>query len=180
MVNWGRATPGPGMPTLTPMEALWRRWHGSPVRDAVLALVLTALLVLGSFGEGPPRNPADDTQFHGHPVPHPGVALLLVAVACLALAWRRRWPVPVLAASAGTVTVYSLLGYVNGASLVAPVLALYAVAVRVSTRQAVAAAVATLAVLLTAPAVRNPFGHISGGGFDLLPGMVAAALFAGI
>src|SRR4029077_2445475 len=29
-------------------------------------------------------------------------------------------------------------------------------------------------------AANNPFGHISGGGFDLIPGMVAAALFAGI
>ena len=183
MVNRGRATPGPGMPTLSPMEGvavLWRRWHGSPVRDAVFALVVTALLVLGSLGEGNPKNPSDHAQFRGHPVPHPGAALLLVAVACLALAWRCRWPVPVLAVSVGAVTVYSLLGYVNGASLIAPVLALYAVAVRVSTRQAVAAAVVTLAVLMTATAVRNPFGHISGGGFDLLPGMVAAALFAGI
>ena len=183
MVNRGRATPGPGMPTLSPMEGvavLWRRWHGSPVRDAVLALVVTALLVLGSLGEGNPKDPSDHAQFRGHPVPHPGAALLLVAVACLALAWRCRWPVPVLAVSVGAVTVYSLLGYVNGASLIAPVLALYAVAVRVSTRQAVAAAVVTLAVLMTATAVRNPFGHISGGGFDLLPGMVAAALFAGI
>src|ERR1022692_1317672 len=183
MVNRERATPGPGMPTLSPMEGvavLWRRWHGSPVRDAVLALVVTALLVLGSLGEGNPKNPYAHAQFRGHPVPHPGAALLLVAAACLALAWRCRWPVPVLAVSVGAVTVYSLLGYVNGASLIAPVLALYAVAVRVSTRQAVAAAVVTLAVLMTATAVRNPFGHISGGGFDLLPGMVAAALFAGI
>jgi signal transduction histidine kinase len=158
----------------------WRRWHDSPVRDAVLALVVTALLVLGSLGEGNPKDPSDHAQFRGHPVPHPGAALLLVAVACLALAWRCRWPVPVLAVSVGAVTVYSLLGYVNGASLIAPVLALYAVAVRVSIRQAVAAAVVTLAALMTATAVRNPFGHISGGGFDLLPGMVAAALFAGI
>src|ERR1039457_542990 len=123
MVNRGRATPGPGMPTLSPMEGvavLWRRWHGSPVRDAVLALVVTALLVLGSLGEGNPKNPSDHAQFRGHPVPHPGAALLLVAAACLALAWRCRWPVPVLAVSVGAVTVYSLLGYVNGASLIAP------------------------------------------------------------
>ena len=43
------------------------------------------------------------------------------------------------------------------------------------------AAVATLAVLMPASiAVNNPFGRFGGGGFDLLPGMVAAALFAGI
>src|SRR6202035_6190779 len=75
---------------------------------------------------------------------------------------------------------YSLLGYVNGASLIAPVLALYAVASQVSFRRAVIAAVVTLGVLLAATAANNPFGHISGGGFDLIPGMVAAALLAGI
>src|SRR6266699_3268574 len=152
------------------MAAAWLRWFTSPVRDAILAVLLTALLGLGSLAEGYPKSPSDQIQFRGQPVPHPGAALLLVAVACLVLAWRRRWPV----------AVYSLLGYVNGASLVAPVLALYAVATQVSVRRAVVAAVATLAVLMTATAVNNPFGHISGGGFDILPGMVAAALFAGI
>src|SRR5712691_5173900 len=162
------------------MAAAWLRWFTSPVRDAILALAVTAVLLLGSLAEGYPKSPSDQIQFRGQPVPHPGAALLLVAVACLVLAWRRRWPVAVLAVSAGAVTVYSLLGYVNGASLVAPVLALYAVATQVSVRRAVVAAVATLAVLMTATAVNNPFGHISGGGFDILPGMVAAALFAGI
>jgi signal transduction histidine kinase len=152
----------------------------SPVRDAILAVLVTVLLVFGSLGEGNPKSPSDLIQFRGHSAPHPGAALLLVAVACLVLAWRRRRPVAVLVVSAAAVTVYSVLGYVNGASLVAPVLALYAVASQVSVRRAVIAAVATLAVLMTATAVNNPFGHISGGGFDLLPGMVAAALFAGI
>ena len=53
-------------------------------------------------------------------------------------------------------------------------------ATQVSLRRAAVAAVVTLAVLMTATAVNNPFGDISGGGFDILPGMVAAALFAGI
>jgi signal transduction histidine kinase len=165
------------------MEGLataWRRWLGSPVADTVLALVVTVVLVFGSLGEGDPNNPADRTQFRGHAAPHPTAALVLVGVACGALAWRRRWPVAVLVVSAAAVTVYSVLGYVNGASLIAPILALYAVARQVSVRRAVMAAVATLAVLMTATAVNNPFGHISGGGFDILPGMVAAALFAGI
>ena len=66
------------------------------------------------------------------------------------------------------------------AVLVAPILALYAVATQVSVRRAAIAAVATLALLMTATAANNPFGRISGGGFDLIPFMVAAALFAGI
>jgi signal transduction histidine kinase len=160
--------------------AAWRRWRSSFVRDAVLAVVVTAILVLASLAEGDPTSPSDKILFRGHAAPHPTAALLLVAIACLVLAWRRRYPVIVLAVSVGAVTVYSLLGYVNGAALVAPVLGLYAVATQVSVRRAVIAAVATLCALMTATAVNNPFGHISGGGFDLLPGMVAAALFAGI
>ena len=158
----------------------WRRWFSPAVRDAILAVVVTLVLVSGSLGEGNPSNPANRIQFRGHAVPHPGAAVLLVAVACLALAWRRRYPVAVLAVSVAAVSAYSLLGYVNGAALVAPILALYAVATQVTVRQAVVAAVATLGVLLTVSAANNPFGHISGGGFDIIPFMVAAALFAGI
>jgi signal transduction histidine kinase len=158
----------------------WRRWFTVPVRDALLAVAVTVVLLLGSIGEAYPNDPGNKSQFHGHPVPHPGAGYLLVAVACLALAWRRRHPVAVLAVSTAAVAAYSLLGYVNGAALVAPVLALYAVASQVSVRRALVAAVATLAVLMTVTAARNPFGHISGGGFDIIPFMVAAALFAGI
>jgi signal transduction histidine kinase len=161
--------------------AAWRRWLSSPVRDAVFALVVTVVLAGGTYGEAHPTSPADTIQFRGHLVPAPPVsALLLVVIACLALAWRRRWPVAVLAVSTAAVVAYTLLGYVNGAALLAPVLALYAVATQVSVRRAAGLAMATLALLMAATAAENPFGHITGGGFDLIPGLVAAALFAGI
>jgi signal transduction histidine kinase len=143
-------------------------------------VLVTLLLVSGSLGEGNPGNPADRIQFRGHAIPQPGAAVLLVAVACVVLAWRRRYPVAVLAVSVAAVSAYSLLGYVNGASLVAPILALYAVAAQVSVRRAVVAAVLTLGILLTVTAANSPFGHITGGGFYIIPFMVAAALFAGI
>jgi signal transduction histidine kinase len=161
------------------LAAIWRRWLGSPVADAVRALVVTLVLVLGAYSEGHPNQQFDVSQFHGHPAPHPTAALTLVAVACLALAWRRRYPVTVLAVSTIAVAVYSLLGYVNGAALLAPILALYAVATQVSARRAVVAAAVTLAVLLAATATNNPVGHF-GGGFDIIPFMVAAVVFAGI
>jgi len=160
--------------------AAWHRWVDSPVRDAVLAVVLTVVLVFGSYGEGHPNQLGDVAQFRNHPIPHPTAALALVAVACLALAWRRRYPVAVLAVSVVAVAVYSLLGYVNGASLIAPVLAVYAVAAQASVRRAVVLAALTLVVLMTATGVNNPFGRYSDGAFVLIPGMVAAVAFAGI
>ena len=159
---------------------VWRRWLGSPVSDAALAVLLAFVLVVGSYGEGHPNQLGDVAQFHGRPVPHPTAALALVAVACLALAWRRRYPVTVLAVSVAAVALYSLLGYVNGAALIAPVLAMYAVATQVSALRAVILAVATVAVLMTATGVNNPFGRYSDGPFVLIPGMVAAVAFAGI
>jgi signal transduction histidine kinase len=162
------------------LAAAWRRWWRSPARDVVLVGVLTVVLVYGTYGEGYPRQAADLIQFHDHPVPHPTAALALVAVACLALAWRRRYPVTVLAVSVAAVTVYSLLGYVNGAALLAPVIALYAVATQLSALRAIALGLVTVGVLMAATAARNPFGQISGGGYYLIPGMGAAVVFGGI
>jgi signal transduction histidine kinase len=163
------------------VRAAWRRWLSSPVRDAAFAVVVTAVLVSGTYGEAHPSNPNDKIQFSSHVVPHPPLAAyLLMVIACLALAGRHRWPVTVLTVSTAAVVGFTLLGYVNGAGLVAPALALYAVAAQVSVRRAIVLAVATLVVLMTATGAVNPFGHVTGGGFVLIPGLVAAALFAGI
>jgi signal transduction histidine kinase len=160
--------------------AAWRRWFGPQVRDVIIVIVVTAILIFGSYGEGAPSSPSNRIQFQGHAAPQPGAALILVAIAGLALLWRRRAPVTVLAVSVAATSLYSLLGLVNGAILIAPILALYTVASRVSVRRAVIFALATLAILMTVTAANNPFGHISGGGFDIIPFTVAAALFAGI
>ena len=160
--------------------AAWRRWSRSPARDVVPAVAAALILTWASYSEGNPQQPSDLIMFHGHPVPHPAAALALVAVACLALAWRRRYPVAVLAITTAAVTAYSLLGYVNGAALLAPVIALYAVATRRSARWSIPAGLAIVGVLMAATAAGNPFGQISGGGFELIPGMGAAVVFGGI
>jgi signal transduction histidine kinase len=162
------------------LRAVWRRFASSPARDAVLAVVVAAVLLAGTLGESRPNSPSDRIQFHGHAIPHPPVAaLLLVVIACLVLAWRNRWPVGVLAVSTAAVAAFSLLGYVNGAALLAPVIALYSAATHLSFRRASAVAAAIMTALLAATAANNPFPQPTGGGFVLIPFLAAAALFAG-
>ena len=144
----------------------------------VLALAVTVALLYGSYGEAHPSNTA---YFQGgHHLPHtPAPALILVAVACLALIWRRRWPVAVLGVSVAAATIYTLLGYVNGAVLVAPMVALYTVAAQTAVRQAVGYGLGTLAVLGSASIAVNPLGPF-GGGVEILPFMIAVVVIAGI
>jgi signal transduction histidine kinase len=157
--------------------ARWRSFR-PPVRDVLIALAVTVALVYGAYGEAHPSTLAYFSG--GHHLPHtPAAALILVAVACLVLAWRRGWPVAVLGVSVAAATIYTLLGYVNGAVLVAPMIALYTVATQSSLRRAVAYGLGTLAVLGLASISVNPLGPF-GGGVDILPFMVAVVVIAGI
>lgn len=147
--------------------------------SVAFALFMTIVVVWGSWGEGNPTQPADqETPGHLAPVPV-WWAYGIVAVAALALIWRRSHPVAVLMVSTVAVLAYTALGYVNGAALLAPAAALYTVASRVSVRRALLAGVAVLVPLLIATAWANPFGTF-GGTFIPLPWVMAAASFAGI
>jgi len=166
------------------------RWHlQGPVAEVGVALLLTALTVVGAYGESHPTRQSDQI-LDGRVAPAaPWPALLLVALAGLVLAWRRRRPVPVLAISLAAVLAYTALGYVNGAALLSPVVALVTVAATArspedpwgarTTRRAVLLGVAVLITLMAATAAFNPFGPL-GGSFVAIPGLVAAALFGGL
>ncbi|WP_020658975.1 sensor histidine kinase [Amycolatopsis benzoatilytica] len=143
---------------------------------AVLMLLLT---VGGSVGEARPLQPADQV-YDGHPVPVPQWwAYLFVAIAALALAWRRSRPWPVLAVSVAGVAIYTALGYVNGAALLAPLVALYTVSALSPVREAVLAAIATVVPLGVLTAVFNPLGTF-GGAFPVFPVTAGLALATGI
>ncbi len=170
------------MDSVRPAGRLWmdrlEAWWSSPVRNALYALGMAALLIYGAYGEAHPTKPYSLSA--GQHAPHtPDAAYLLVLAACLVLYWRQRWPAPVLAASTAAVVVYTLLGYVNGAALIAPMVALYSLAVRSSWQRALAWGAGVLAVLLAVTAITNPFGPF-GGGFVVMPFTAAVACFAGI
>ncbi|HXP54763.1 MAG TPA: hypothetical protein VN847_07400, partial [Streptosporangiaceae bacterium] len=118
-------------------EAVLRWWRGGG-RDAVYALAMAAVTVFGAYGEAHPRQISDKLPAGSAAAHTPDAAFALVALASLVLAGRHRWPRAVLAVSAGAVTVYSLLGYENGAALLAPVVALYTLATLLSARRALA------------------------------------------
>jgi signal transduction histidine kinase len=158
----------------------WWRWYWrSPLRKIASTLAITTFLVWGSYGEAHP-GPGPNPTYNGYHIPHtPDAALILVAVACLALGWRARYPLTVLAVSVLAVVTYGAFGYENGAALVAPAIALFAAARQVPVRQSLLAALATLIALGAATIFPNPFGPL-GGSAELLPFLVAAPLFGGI
>lgn len=148
-----------------------------PPGDLALAVVLSVLLVLGSIGESYPDRPADQLP-PGHVAPW--WAYSIVVVATLVLAYRRRWPVPVLAVSTAAVGAYTMLGYVEGAALIAPMIALYTAVSIGGVRRALLLGAATLAVLMSLDALFNPWGHLLNGPGTVIPFEIAAVLFLGM
>jgi signal transduction histidine kinase len=155
----------------------WGRIRSPRAFDIALAVVLALVTVAGSVSESHPHQVSDKPP-PGVDIAAPAAAYLLVAVSALALIWRRRRPVLVLAVSLAAVLLYISLGYFGGAAMLNPMVALYAVAIVVPTGQAIALSVITMLSLMAANAAFGPFG--TGGGFVLIPGEVAAALFLGL
>jgi signal transduction histidine kinase len=164
---------------LSPADALARARRSPLAFDAAFAVLMALVTVAGSLAESDPTPQLSGVPAGQHVPAAAPAAYLLVAGSALVLTWRRRRPVLVLAVSAAGAVAYTCLGYVDGAVLLNPVLALYAVAVATETRRAVALSILTMVALMAASAAFDPFGA-TGGGFILIPGEVAAALFLGL
>src|ERR1700744_4295753 len=88
-----------------------------PAQDIVVAVLAPLTAVAGSWAEAhPSRSSSYFTPPHHLPYT-PTAALLLVLAAGAVLAWRRRYPQLVLAASTALVVAYTLPGYVNGTAV---------------------------------------------------------------
>lgn len=160
-------------------SALGRLRRSPQAFDIGLAALLALVTVAGSAGESHPNQRFDTPPPGTHLIPAPAVAYLLVAASALVLIWRRRRSVTVLAVSLAAALLYTCLGYFDGAVIINPMFALYAVATTVPPRRAIALSVLTALSLMAANAAFDPFGA-TGGGFILIPGEVAAALFLGL
>jgi signal transduction histidine kinase len=165
----------------------WQGWRTWPVWNRswlgwqlIFAVLLAAVLTAGSWAEAHPRQISDKLPPGSAAAHMPDVALLLVALACLVLAGRFRWPLTVLAISSSAVLIYTALGYVSGAALIAPPIALYAVALRSTPRRAIIGGVAAMGALMAASALANPWNEITAGGFYIIPGLFVLACFGGI
>jgi signal transduction histidine kinase len=176
--GWSRALPAlPGW-----LRHAWTEpggtWRPS-ARDTAVAVVITVIAVLGSYGEAHPTTPG--AYFTGgHHLPHtPAAALLLVAAAGAALAWRHRYPRLVVCVATAATVAYTLPGYVNGVALLLPATGLVTIATKFPVRQSVAWAIAVTIVLMAATAANNPLGRYEGG-FWIIPANNAVALFIGI
>jgi signal transduction histidine kinase len=111
-----------------------------PLADLVLAVVLAAAGVAIARLIDPHMRPGTRLDAWG---------AVLIVVAALALAVRRRWPIVAVAGSAGATTLYLLLGHSYGPIFVSLGIAVYSVARYCPPRRSAIAAAVVLAALLT-------------------------------
>ena len=156
-------------------------WQRSRRRafDAALAVAVAGIALGGSIGESHPKQNASDSQLRFIHTHQPGFAYALVVVAGLALFWRRRWPLWVLATTVALTAAYAAAGFVPGAVLITVYLALYTTATIESRSTAIAAGAVSAVTLFVTTGAGGPFGWL-GGTNTVMVVCVAAAVAIGI
>src|SRR6266702_1058289 len=149
----GRSRAFPALPGW--LRHAWTEPGGTwrpPARDTAIAVVITVIAVVASYGEAHPTTPG--AYFTGsHHLPHtPTAALLLVALGGVVLAWRQRYPRLVVCVATAATVAYTLPGYENGVALLLPAIGLVTIATTASVRHSVAWALAVTVVLMAATA----------------------------
>jgi signal transduction histidine kinase len=138
------------------------RWGRSRLLDAVLAIAVAGVALAGSVGEETPKQHVNASELRFLQAHQPHFAYSLVVIAGLALFWRRRWPLQVLALTVALTVAYSGAGYVPGAMLIAVDVALYSVARTQTRTTAVTAGTITALSLFVASGLGGPFGWLGG------------------
>ena len=107
------------VPYRRPVRSLLARLRGIDKRvfDSVLAGVLAVVGVIGT------RVSAANSPTHPN-----AFAYLLVLVCTLALLWRRRYPVIVMVVTLGTAVAITAIGYPDGGTVIAALVAFYSAA----------------------------------------------------
>ena len=122
--------------------------HRVEVQDALIALVFTVSTVTVTIGI--------DSAEGGPGLDVPGYLSMVVVGG--ALAFRHRWPVPVLYTTLAGLVVYLTGGYPGGPVFLGVFIAIGTVASVMATRPALAHVVAVVVVLAVAAVVRGPTG----------------------
>lgn len=139
-----------------------RRGFGSWAFDAALAVAASGVALGGSIGEATAKTHASTHQLHLIQSNQPGAAYALVVVAGLVLIGRRQWPLGVLAASVAAVAAYSAAGFVPGAALICPYVAMYSVSTLRPRVTAVVSSGVSVVVLFVTAGLGGPFGWLGG------------------
>jgi signal transduction histidine kinase len=121
-------------PSVTGVTPNVRSWWPTPA-DVAIAVLLGAGCLAGA---GVSATPTDRPWWPG--------GALLIAAATVALAWRRRAPLTVLALTLAAVAPYYWLGYPDGPTSLMVALAMYTVASRLSWHRSVAVGVVLFVV----------------------------------
>jgi signal transduction histidine kinase len=130
--------------------------------DVALAVAVAAIALAGSIAEAHPTVHGNAHQLHEIRAHQPGAAYALVVLSGLALIWRRRWPLVVLAVTVCLTAAYSAAGYVPGAALVTCYIAIYTVATRERRGVAIGATAVSALLLFVTAGLGVPFGWLGG------------------